>query len=271
MTATVVMQLAQQQRLAQTDPVTRWLPMLAPTWDRIQVRHLLSHSSGIPEYFYNKPKAEVDGITNTQIIQRLADNPILNFEPGTRAAYSNTNYLLLAEVAAVASGQNFAGLLRNGIFEPCGMELSWLKGETPPVSSVLALNQAESPLIAGVDLLSVGAFGVKSTVDDLARFMAAYKQGRLVGADTMRQMTIAQSSGPVNSLGEYYGFGWYVPGPITVPAIYAHTGGAGGYVGLLRTDLGHSLEVIALSNSGSVGDAQIDRIRGVLDTYYPVP
>src|SRR5574343_213605 len=65
LTATVVMQLVEKEILALTDPITRWLPVFPSDWSLIQLRHLLSHSSGIPEFFENKPPSEPDGLTHT--------------------------------------------------------------------------------------------------------------------------------------------------------------------------------------------------------------
>ncbi len=269
LTATVVMQLVERQILALTDPITHWLPMLAADWSSIQLRHLLSHSSGIPEFFKNKPHREVDGLTNAQLVQRLVDNPVLDFVPGANSSYSNTNYVLLAEVAAAATGQSFTDLMRRGVFEPCGMNLSWLKGESPPVGSVLALNQAVSPLTYGVDILTLGAFGLMSTVDDMARFLDAWRQGRLVSSESMRQMTTVQSSELLNRPGEYYGFGWTLPSPITTPSVYEHAGRVAGYVGIVHVELGQSLQLIVLSNSGNTGLSQLYKILSVLQSYYP--
>jgi D-alanyl-D-alanine carboxypeptidase len=269
LTATVVMQLVEKQILALTDPITRWLPMLPPDWSHIQIRHLLSHSSGIPEFFENKPPSELDGLTNAQLVQRLVNNPVLDFVSATSSSYSNTNYVLLAEVAAAAAGQSFTELMRHGVFEPCGMYSSWLKGESPPVASVLALNQAVSPLTYGVDILAIGAFGLRSTVEDMARFLDTWRQGRLVSPDTMRQMTTVQSVELLNRPGKYYGFGWSLDGPITTPSVYEHTGRVAGYVGIVHVELGQSLQLIVLSNSGDVGASQIYKILPILQSYYP--
>jgi CubicO group peptidase (beta-lactamase class C family) len=269
LTATVVMQLVEKQVLALTDPITRWLPMLPSDWSHIQIRHLLSHSSGIPEFFENKPPSELDGLTNAQLVQRLVNNPVLDFVPGTSSSYSNTNYVLLAEVAATATGQSFTELMRHGVFEPCGMYSSWLKGESPPVASVLALNQAVSPLTYGVDILAIGAFGLRSTVEDMARFLDSWRQGRLVGPDTMRQMTTVQSAELLNRPGKYYGFGWSLDGPITTPRVYEHTGRVAGYVGIVHVELSQSLQLIVLSNSGDAGASQIYKILPILQSYYP--
>ncbi len=270
LTATVVMQLVEKQILALTDPITQWLPMFPSDWSHIKLRHLLSHSSGIPEFFEKKPPSELDGLTNAQLLQRLVNNPpVLSFVPGTSSSYSNTNYVLLTEIAAAATGKSFIELMHRGVFEPCGMYSSWLKGESPPLASVLALNQAVSPLTYGVDILAIGAFGLMSTIEDMARFLDAWRQGRLVSPDTMRQMTTVQSTELLNRPGKYYGFGWSLAGPITTPSIYEHTGRVAGYVGIAHIELGQSLQLIVLSNSGDTGASQIYQILPIVQSYYP--
>lgn len=269
LTATVVMQLVERQILALSDPITKWLPMFPTDWSRIQLRHLLSHSSGIPEFFENKPPNELNGLTNAMLIQRLVSNPVLDFIPGASSSYSNTNYVLLTEIAAAATGQSFTELMRHGIFEPCGMSSSWLKGESPPAASVLALNQAVSALTYGVDILAIGAFGLRSTIEDMARFLDAWRQGRLVGPDSMRQMTTVQSLELLNRPGKYYGFGWSLAGPITTPSIYEHTGRVAGYVGIVHIELAQSLQLIVLANSGDAGVSQMYQILSILQSHYP--
>lgn len=269
MTATVIMQLVEQQVLSLTDQITRWLPMFPSNWSNIQLHHLLSHSSGIPEFFLNKPPSELDGLTNAQLVQRLVNNPVLDFPPGTNSFYNNTNYVLLTEIAAAATGKSFIELIRHGVFEPCGMYSSWLKGDSSPRAGVFALNQAVSPLIYGVDILAIGAFGMRSTIDDMARFLDAWHQGRLVRPDTMRQMTTVQSRELSNRPGKYYGFGWTLSGPITTPNLYVHTGRVAGYTGIVHINRNQSLELIILTNSGDEGASMIYKILPILQSYYP--
>ena len=269
LTATVIMQLVEKKKLELTDPITRWLPVFPSDWSQIQFRHMLSHSSGIPEYFENRLTDELDGLTNAQLVERLANSPKLDFVPGTSSFYSNPNYVLLAEIAANATGQSFIELMRHGVFEPCGMYSSWLKGETPPVASVFALNQAVSQLTYGIDIQVIGAFGLRSTVEDMARFLDSWHQGHLVGIDTMRQMTTVQSRELLNRPGKYYGYGWSLAGQILNPSIYEHAGRVAGYTGIIHIELPQSMQLIVLSNSGDRGLSQIYQILAVLQYYYP--
>lgn len=271
-TAIAVMQLVEQGRLGLGDPLSRWLPALSPGWERITVRHLLANQSGIPDFLSHKTVAQVramDGLTNAQLLRQLAANPAPTLQPGSACAYSNTNYALLADVVGAVTGLPFARHVRSAIFVPCGMQASWFKGECRPAGIVQALNQAQSERTYGIELAVNGPFGLMSTVDDLSRLMRCWREGRLVSPATMQAMTVAQSGAPINSQGEYYGFGWYVPGPITRPSIYAHTGKLAGFRAMLRVDLPRHLELLALSNGGDATQALIEQMAAVLDGPYP--
>ena len=120
-TAMIIMQLKEQGRLDFDDSVSHFLRI---PYHNITIRHLLTHTSGLPDYQSlmdsHWDKSKVAG--NDDIIQYLNKYaPLSIFPPGERYEYSNTGYVLLASIAEKASGKDFTQLCRDNIFIPLGM------------------------------------------------------------------------------------------------------------------------------------------------------
>ncbi len=123
-TAAVISMLALEGALSLDDDVRRWLPEL-PAYDRpVTLRHMLQHTSGFRDYLALFPLAGRDDyypITHEQILAMMSRQRALVFQPGERYLYSNTAYMLLAQVAERAGGRSFGELAKTRIFEPLGM------------------------------------------------------------------------------------------------------------------------------------------------------
>ena len=130
-TAAAVMLLVEDGKLSLDDPITKIFPDAPWRWHSITIRHLLTHTSGIPDYEY-----DITGIadyvadnlidlrkdyTEDQLV-KLAFGLKLEFEPGTRFNYSNTGYVLLGCIIHKVSGQFYGDLLRDRVFRPIGMQ-----------------------------------------------------------------------------------------------------------------------------------------------------
>ena len=270
-TAVAVMRLVEAGRLSLDDTALQWLPELPAAWSAITVRHLLAHRSGVPDYIANVPVAQIqrlDGLTNAGLLQRFAQDARLDFIPGSAAAYSSSNYVLLAEIIARSAGQSYADHLRATIFEPLGMRSTFVAGAAVPANISLALNFASQTTTWGINLLTVGDMGIFSSVADMDLLLRAFRAGRLVSAATAQVMTVAQSGQALNAAGEFYGFGWLVPGNITQPTVYAHSGQKDGFRSLVRINQQQDLELVMLSNGGEATLRVMNAVRGVVQQTY---
>ncbi len=123
-TAAVLSMLALEGRVSLDDDVREWLPEL-PEYERpITLRHMLHHTSGLRDYLTLFPLAGRDDyypITHGQILAMMARQRALVFPPGDRYLYSNTAYMLLAEVIERADGKSLGEFAHERIFEPLGM------------------------------------------------------------------------------------------------------------------------------------------------------
>jgi CubicO group peptidase (beta-lactamase class C family) len=270
-TAIAVMQLVEAGRLSLSDTALQWLPGLPVSWSAITVRHLLSHRSGVPDYIANVPVAQIprlNGLTNAGLLQRFAQDSRLDFPPGSSTAYSSSNYVLLAEIIARSAGQPYAEYLRTTIFEPLGMRSTFVAGAEIPADISLALNFASQTTTWGINLLTAGDMGIFSSVTDIDLLLRAFRAGELVSASTAQAMTVAQSGQSVNAAGEFCGFGWLVPGNITQPTIYAHSGQKDGFRSLVRINQQQDLELVMLSNGGESTLRVMNAVRRVVQQTY---
>ena len=121
-TAMTIMMLQEEGKLNYDDSLKNFFPELP--YRGITIRHLLNHTSGLPDYQATMDKhwdkSKVAG--NKDCIAYLATyHPAKQFEPGAKYEYSNTGYLLLASIAERASGVDFISFIRERIFKKVGM------------------------------------------------------------------------------------------------------------------------------------------------------
>lgn len=121
-TATAILMLAEQGKLSLDDPVSRFVPDLTRAKD-VTVRQLLSHTSGYQDYWPQDyvPPFMLTPVTADQILTLWARKP-LDFDPGTKWQYSNTNYVIAGLIVEKASGIPLLRFLSSHIFEPLGMQ-----------------------------------------------------------------------------------------------------------------------------------------------------
>lgn len=203
--ATVVLQLVGEGRLSLDDSVERWLPGLVPNGDRITVRELLNHTSGLFDFTDDKTWVSTvianparDWPPRDLVAVATAHPPM--FAPGTAWWYSNTNYILAGLVVEQVTGTTLEQQLRKRIFEPFGLEATSLPA-APEIEGAHAhgyVGFATVPsLKAGTYLdatslaspsIAWAAGGIVSNADDVTRFFSALLKGRLLRPDLLSEM-----------------------------------------------------------------------------------
>ncbi len=204
MVATIILQLVEEGKLKLTDTVSQWVPDLAkniPNSDRITIKQLLGHTSGIQNY---TDSPDLDPTKNPDIFRReytakdlvgLIKGQPANFEPGQSFAYSNTNYTLLGEIVEKATGTKLASQLRSRIFEPLGMNQSFYAPQEPVNPNNLTRGYVDFDGDGKLDYLNEGlsyagaAGAVVGTAADTAKFAQALFQGELLAPETLKMMT----------------------------------------------------------------------------------
>ena len=146
-TATAILLLAERGRLSLDDKVAKWLPELTRA-SEVSVRQILSMTSGYQDYWpqdYVMPPM-LKATTARQIIDEWARKP-LDFDPGTKWQYSNTNYVIAGLIVEKASGMPLVDFLRKEVFAPLHMESVFIsdEGALPPTDAQRYLRYALGP------------------------------------------------------------------------------------------------------------------------------
>lgn len=127
-TAAVVMLLVEDGKIDLSDPLTRFFPDAPPSWRSITVRHLLTHTSGLPDYTDGRIDYRRD-YTEAELVE-LAYGLQPEFAPGDGWSYSNTGYVILGAIARGASGMFYGDVLRERVFGPLGMKTARVISES---------------------------------------------------------------------------------------------------------------------------------------------
>jgi CubicO group peptidase (beta-lactamase class C family) len=172
-TAMAIMVLAESGALAYDDPVSRYLPQLAP-YEGVTIRHLMTHTGGLPEY-YDVIDTASGMPTNADALVLLGEMGKSDFPPGDRYEYRNPGYDMLAPLVEAASGTDFASFMRERVFRPAGMQHSLIYDHTRPVVPQRAFGyepNGDGFSLNDDDPLNaiVGSGGVYSTLKDFFRW-----------------------------------------------------------------------------------------------------
>src|SRR5678815_1093995 len=123
-TAFAIVLLAAQGKLKLDDDIRKWLPWFPDLKEKITIRHLLNHTSGIRDQWQLLAMSGTrldDVITQAHIVKILSKQQALNFKPGEQYNYSNSGYTMLAEIVRSVSGQSLRQFTDSAIFKPLGM------------------------------------------------------------------------------------------------------------------------------------------------------
>ena len=187
-TAAAVALLAESGSLDLDDPVSRFFPEF-PDWaERMSVRQLVLHTSGIRDYlelaFLSGKSDDADYYTDQWVLDLLARQRETNFPPGTEYLYSNSGYLLLAHIVKRVSGQSLRDFAAARIFGPLGMKDSHFHDDHREIVPRRASGYAPADAgfrISMTTLDLVGDGGVFTTIDDLLLWDRNFYDNRLGG------------------------------------------------------------------------------------------
>ncbi|MFI5508990.1 serine hydrolase domain-containing protein [Mycobacterium sp. NPDC051804] len=213
-TATAVLLLAESGKLSLDDTLASHVPGL-PAWaDTVTVEQVMHQTSGIPDYIGLLEDAGYqysDHTTQEQALQMLADVQDLEFAPGDQFEYSNSNYLLLADIVQRVSGQSFPAFLSAEIFKPLGLAMVMDAGNSIPGKALsYEFDEDNSEYtVSNSAWEQVGDGGVQTTPSQLVRWADNYRTGKLGG----QRLLDAQVEGAVETGsgdGDRYGAGIFV-------------------------------------------------------------
>jgi D-alanyl-D-alanine carboxypeptidase len=251
-TAAAILLLQEQHKLSLDDKVSKYFPELTRAGE-ITIRQLLTHTSGYEDYApqdYIIPEW-TQPTTPRAILDRFAKKP-LNFDPGTRWQYSNTNYVLAGEIFEKVSGQPLVAFLRAKIFDPLGIHSAGDCSETSPMDASAYTRFAlgpPRPVAREAAGWYFAAGELCMTPSDLARWDIALLEKKILSANSYEEFTreVKLANGDLTG----YALGLQIGSYRNMPTI-SHGGEVSGF--LAQNTLYPTREgaVIVLSNEDGI-------------------
>jgi CubicO group peptidase (beta-lactamase class C family) len=307
-TAIAIMQLQERGRLHLNDPVANHLPWFnaqypSPASPRLTLRHLLNHSSGLPDTvpaIIGWVHYDDASRNQSELVRKLAPQfSKIQFEPGSQAVYSNFNYLLLGAVIEAVTGQSYERYVTENILKPLRMDqtgfvytpqmaaheaagtLPVVHYYTPMLPALLnpfkLIRQADKGIfwLRRVYIDVTPSTGLIGPVADVARLLTAYlNHGEVDGAHILSPASIAlmndtghvAGSGPnmSNYPGGEHGLGWYVIRDGGGHVRLQHDGGGPGFATTLRLYPQKGLGIVLMANGTDLDrDGLSDLLAGI--------
>jgi CubicO group peptidase (beta-lactamase class C family) len=265
-TATAIMLLVHDGKLRYDDYLSDVFSDFPAYGRAITIRHLLNHTSGLLDYedimekqSAGVPDEMIPQIKDAGVLELLKHQTGTKFPPGTRWAYSNSGYVVLAMVVEKKSGMSFGDFLQQRIFKPLEMNgtIAYEKGKNE-----IANRAYGHTLNAGVwretdqssTSATLGDGGIYTSLDDLGKWDRALTGHTLLTAKEMAAALFppaAASGGPLQkpdgSLAPLYGFGWFLD-PYRGHRRYSHYGETVGFRTAIQRFPDDALTVIVLAN-----------------------
>jgi CubicO group peptidase (beta-lactamase class C family) len=266
-TAAAIMLLVKDGKLRYEDALTDLFPGFPEYGRGITVRHLLNHTSGLPDYEDLMPPAnpaspvEESQIDDLGVLKLLEAQKAGWFVPGKLWRYSNSGYVLLGLVVERVSGLDFPEFLRERIFAPLKMDntLAFVRGRNKVSDRAFGYSKEkrqwrftdQSPTSA-----TLGDGGVYSSLYDLTLWDEALRRHRLLTEDEMQPALTpvrVPGKGPTGPDGKPadYGFGWFINGWQGHPRMW-HYGETSGFRTAIQRFTADDLTVIVLANRTDV-------------------
>jgi CubicO group peptidase (beta-lactamase class C family) len=271
-TATAVMLLVEDGRLALDDSIRKYFPEAPADWQSITLRRLLTHTSGVR----GEGDEDLDlqrNYTDDELAKNFFDHG-LSFVPGSRWAYSNAGYVLLGALVKRVSGRFYGDILAERVFGPLGMKTARVISDTDIVMNRAAGYELKDGVLKNQDWVSAT---LNATADgslylalpDYLAWDRGLRAGRILKPESWKQVytPVTLASGKTYP----YGFGWGVD-TLNGQTVYSHGGSWQGFRSSIARYLGSDLTVVVLANLAQAStEAMGDHIAGLFDARLKQP
>lgn len=280
-TATMIMKLAEQGKLNVQDPISRYLPdYRKDVADKVTIHHLLTHSSGIPNYVRSAEwrKEVPQPMPSLDYLIRTYCSGDLEFEPGSKFAYSNSGYVLLGAIIAKVTGMTYDNALHAMILDPAGMKETGLDCtglDIPGRAEGYVAGYSDEPDKSeqwNIDwAYSAGA--IYSTPEDMVKWDQALYDTTMITRPSLRVMSTPYF--PATQPGFNYGYGFSLSRQVKARSgdsvlVMSHEGGLPGFNSLFSRVLANHQMVFVVSNASDAPLlAIIQGIFEILNGYQP--
>jgi CubicO group peptidase (beta-lactamase class C family) len=253
-TAMAIMLLVHDRKIRYEDRLTDYFPDFPEYGRAITIRHLLTHTSGLPDYedlMDNRWTAEKQ-ITDQEVLDLLKKEKTPKFAPGASWQYSNSAYVLLGLIAAKQGLEPFPDFLQRRIFEPLKMKhtVAFVKGTNKVSDRAYGHVLRDGTFIEAdqsATSATLGDGGIYSNTDDLAKWDEALRKNTLLArSEFAAALTpVRLNNGALPRA--VYGFGWYLDPYKGRPRMW-HTGETIGFRAIIERFTDEDLTIIVLAN-----------------------
>jgi CubicO group peptidase (beta-lactamase class C family) len=243
-TAMGILILVERGKLKLEDPVGKSIEDAPKAWEGVTIHHLLTHTGGVPSYTDDPeyPKKMRMPETVTSMIARFRNKP-LDFRPGEKFHYSNSGYFLLGAIIEKLSGKSYEAFLKEAIFDPLGMKDTGYDHAATVLAGRASGYSLDGDGLKNAEYLDMAqpyaAGSLYSTVEDLARWDRALRDGKLISKASYTKM--------YNPFKNNYAYGWTVTTEKGRKAI-GHGGGINGFATEILRYPDQRLCVVVLCN-----------------------
>ncbi|WP_422360973.1 serine hydrolase domain-containing protein [Reichenbachiella sp.] len=273
---TAIMQLVEQNKIDLNKPIGNYLDSLPKTWQKVTVRQLLSHTSGLPDIEDLENGGLIGGKGEAFAWEAVQNKP-LQFLAGEKFSYNATNYLLVQRIIERYGELSYVDFLQKNQFDVAGVDhivfgssydvvknktatysyylKDKLTGEYVKGDMLYEIMEEFSPILRA----DAGAF---ATIDDLTKWLIALQSGKFISKESMQQMwqPVPLNNGEFRGFGGFlngYGYGW----PVMRRASHSGVAPIGGGRAALIVYPEDDLTIILLTNlTGSSPQKIIEKV-----------
>lgn len=205
-TASAVLKLAEMGKINLDDKIILYLPDMPEIYAPVTFRHLLNHTSGIPDYYEFAQLHE--GFTNKDVFAVLIDMDSLHFEPGTEFRYSNSGYVLLSILVREVAGIPLSAFLREKVFNENTLHGTVILDEYAEEPNQRAIGYDKDGSLTDYSYRTTGGGGIFSNVLDLYQWHKLLISGAILNKQVKKQAY--KPARLKNDSLHYYGYGWWI-------------------------------------------------------------
>lgn len=248
-TAMCILLLEKDKKLSFDDPISRFFPEIpSSVGQKILLRHLLTHSSGILDYESLMDDSRKTQLLDTDVLNLLSHQDTTYFNPGSQFRYSNSAYALLALIVERVSGQSFPSFMHERIFKPLKMNRSYVyEVSTDIPNRAMGFARDKNSRLYPNDQSSTSAVkgdgGVYTSLNDYNKWTRALWKGSFLDlSSVLRRMNFSIKE----ITGSYYGPGWFYFDKGS-PALF-HSGSTCGFSTFSINIPGQKTSIVYFSN-----------------------
>ena len=258
-TSVLIFKSIEDKELNLEQALSDFYPMI-PNAEKIQIAHLLQHRSGIHNFTDSKNYLEynTEAKSEAEMLQIILEGGS-DFEPDSKAAYSNSNYVLLSYILEKIHKKPYGEILQTEIVRPLKLKNTQVFGVISPQAAEARSYGYNDGWVVEKEThpsIPMGAGAISSTGEDLAQFAKGLFDGKLVSQKNLDQMM---------EIKDGYGFGLF-SFPYYEKKAYGHTGGIDGFRSILGYFPEEKVAIVILSNGLNWNNNDI--ILAVLNEYF---